>query len=487
MLRALYLFLFLFMVAVFLTVFFSDFLPLPLGNYASQRSMLSLLLAVVCPVVGAIWVVRVNWKGMVRGVPVIILSGLFILVSVPYGSVPYSWVEPGMYASFFLGFTLLGCFLAECRRSRQWAIILAYVAVLTSFFYGFVNLMIYCFALSEQAKNYSSYIPWGFINIRYWGHVATWLVPVFSLAAIIGPLQNQRLWRLICALAGALWWWIILVTAARGSIVGLVAGVLVVIVCFGRMASPWLKVFLSYFLYGLALWLLFSLLLPSLIIDDISLRGVNVTSSGRWPLFVEAWEMSLVNFPFGLGPQSWLTHEAITESYKALRRLGHPHNMYLMWAAEYGWLLIAGLMAMAVQAILFFWQRRTEVLAQGEYSSVLVLSGYTASVAAALTHAGVSAIFMAPGSMLVGFMVLCIFWGLISPSGGFISRYRRFSLCLVLAVFLMMACFGALWLREVANYYQAMVDDRDARYNGVIPTSVSPRFWRYGTFPRSQE
>jgi O-antigen ligase len=260
--------------------------------------------------------------------------------------------------------------------------------------------------------------------------------------------------------------------------------VLVAAVLIGRPALPWLKMFLRYLVYGVIAWFLLSVLIPSFLLDEVSLRALKADTSGRMPLFIEAWRMSLENFPLGMGPQSWLTHDILTEGYRQSPKFGHPHNMYLMWAAEYGWLSIGVLLLLVGQAVRLFWQRRDEVRAGENTDLALPLAAFTASVSAALLHAGVSAVFMAPGSMLIGFLVLCVFWALITPESRPVKprRPKARALAAVFVGLLVSApCF--YWLNEVAEYHEAMESDLEFYYENV-PAGTLPRFWFHGNFPR---
>ncbi len=469
---------------VFVSVLFADLLPLPLDGYASQRFLLVALLALGCALAGALWVSRCGWQGVKEIGPVFIVTSGFLLLAAPFGHAPYPWVEPGMYAAFFFGFVVIGNLAGSAERKYRWVVVLVYIATTTAAFYGATTIMVYLFALSDQVMNLSTFIPWGFVNIRYWSHVATWLMPLLALAPLIGPFRNQRLWQFFCAVAAGLWWWIVFLSSARGSMLGVAFGVLVVAVFIGRPTWPWLKVFLRYLAYGVLAWLVLSVLIPSLLLDldEVSLRTLKLDSSGRMPLFMEAWKMSLENVPFGMGPQSWLTHEVLTEDYRQSSKFGHPHNMYLMWAAEYGWLMIGALFILVGQAIGLFWQRRAEVLVRNDGAQALPLAAFTASVSAALLHAGVSAVFMAPGSMLVGFLVLCVFWALISPPRMTASRWTNARALSAVATMAILGFLAGFWLREVAVYHQAMEDDRDYHYENV-PYGTPPRFWYYGNFP----
>jgi len=471
-------------VAVFASVLFADFLSLPFGGYASQRFILVGLLGLAVSFAVVILVYRHGWALFGRIWSVVLVAGGFVLLALPFGEATYNWAEPGLYAAFFLGFVLAGSLPGSDKQRQYWVVVVVSVAAVSATFYGGATITVYLFALSDQVANLSNFIPWGFVSIRYWSHIATWLIPLLPLAVLIGPLQNQRLWRFLIALGAALWWWVVFLSSSRGSMLGLAFGALIAIVLIGRPSLPWLKMYLRYLAYGVIAWLLLSVLIPSFLLDELSLRALKADTSGRMPLFIEAWRMGLENFPFGMGPQSWLTHEILTEGYRKSPKFGHPHNMYLMWAAEYGWLLIGALLLLVGQAARLFWQRRGEVRAGENSDLALPLAAFTASVSAALLHAGVSAVFMAPGSMLIGFLVLSVFWSLIVPESGLIVPRRpkvRGGAAILAGLLIGMFCL--YWLNEVAGYHKAMEKDRESYFENV-PAGTLPRFWLHGNFPR---
>ena len=468
---------------VFVSVLFADLLLLPVGSYAFQRFVQVCLLAIVCSGAGALYISRYGIESTKQLWPMLIVSSSFVLLALPFRESPYAWVEPGLYAAFFFGFVAIGNLASSETTKHQWAVILVYCAVVAVAFYGATTIMVYLFALSDEVSQLSAFIPWGFVNIRYWSHIATWLMPLLPLAVLIGPLQNQRLWRFFCALGAAMWWWVIFLSTARGSMLGLIFGLLIAVAFIGRPSLPWVKVFVFYLGYGVLAWLLFSVLLPSVLLDEVTVRTLEVTSDGRMPLFVEAWRMSLENFPFGMGPQAWLTHKTLTNEYLQSSKFGHPHNMYLMWAAEYGWLMIGALLALVVQTIRLFWLRRLEFRSEKQSRNALILAGFTASVSAALLHAGASSVFIAPGSMLVGFLVLCVFWAFLLPTKVVSPQQGGGSRAVFAIAFISIGFLASLWLREVVNYYEAMLEDRNYHFE-TAPYGTPPRFWHYGMFPR---
>jgi len=473
-------------------VLFSDFIGSPFGGYADQRFVLSLISGLLIPVF--IFLYARNWPvrlGVVfrTVLPTLVLCFAWFFLVLPFRAQPYAWVEPGMYALFFLTSVTCGGYLAWTGSATRYARFLALMVAATCTFYGLASVNVYLFATFDGVTKLIDFIPWGFVNIRYWSHIATWCLPLIPLAVLVGPLKHVRIWRIAVLLGTGLWWWILFLTTARGSALGIAFGFVLAMLLFGRRAMPWLKVFVQYLAVGIVIWFLLSVLIPSFMEDGVQVRSIKTDSSGRTLLFVEAWEMSLQNFPFGMGPQSWLTHEPITEGYSHGKKFGHPHNMYLMWAAEYGWPLIAAMALVVFQAIRRFWKRRAELLECGDSEPVLLLAGFTASVSAALFHAGVSAVFMAPGSMLVGMFVLIAFWALIQPESIVVagqspsSPIPKSRIVIAVLVATAIAILWTLWANEVWQYYKDMRADESYYYEHESEGTL-PRFWFHGNFPR---
>jgi len=476
--------LYLSIISFFLLVLFADLMPISIGSYAFQRFFLSGFLGLLVTFLSGFLIYFYGFKSLAEIWPAAALSVGFILLSLRFDKTPFACVEPGLYALFFLGFVLSGRLPQQWEQKKGCLIILVGVTAIAAALYGATTITVYLFVMSDSVTDLSVYIPWGFVNIRYWSHVATWLLPLLPLAVLVGPLQKQRLWRFFVAIGAALWWWIVFLSSSRGTMLGVAFGVILVAILVGRPAVPWLRVFFKYLAYGVIAWFLLSVLIPSFLLDEVGMRALKTDTSGRAPLFFEAWRMSLIEFPFGLGPQSWLTHEIITDEYRKSPKFGHPHNMYLMWAAEYGWLLIVAALILAGQAMRLFWRRRNE-LAQNDVRA-LPLAAFTASVSAALMHAGVSAVFIAPGSMLIGFLVLSMFWALISDDLQ-LSKVRPTKTRTIFAVTVsgVFAALCLLWLGEVRAYHASMVDDEEFYYEN-IPSGTLPRFWLHGNYPRHE-
>lgn len=473
---------------------FVDFFSPPFGGYADQRFLLCGALIGLL-ILSFLILARSSdaFFGLLRSWPLLLFSSAFILLSVPFAGQEFIWVEPGLYALYFLVVALVGTLIAEKPYKNNLVFSFILVVSLLCFLYGAMTVNVYLFAINDHVQSLTDFIPWGFVNIRYWSHVATWVLPLVPAASIFLSLKKLHLWSALITIGAGLWWWVVILSMARGTMVALTFGAICAFIIFGRRALPWFRSLLQHILVGAVLWFSLSVLVPFLFYDlsEGALRSLKLHGSGRIPLLVEAWQMSLENLPFGMGPQSWLTHNPLTEAYQTMPRLGHPHNMYLMWAAEYGWLLILCLLGVALKVF-----RQLLVVSRQpvlETENLCLVVALVVSVCAALAHAAVSAVFIAPASMLVGLPVLVLFWATLKPfqmsrGPGFgcstesASRVRFF-FALVLFGSVLMAL---LWIKDVARYYEAMRDD-EVYYQDHSLGGLAPRFWFHGNFPRGAE
>ena len=281
---------------------FAGLIPIGAGNYSEQRFLLCLVIwLTVClclakTVAGRKHAAGIGWLPWLLPLILIFLSGELY---------PANYhVEPLMFALFFLGCCLFSGHLSQSEslwlKLGRVLTVIAFVALI----YGFIALMNYALALQDGNADIDTVLTWGFPNIRYWSHLASWLIPLIAAAQRSGSLSTLPAVRGVFVLAGALWWWILLSTSARGSAFGLLVGSIVVVVLFRRYSLDWLRSLGVQLLVGGSLWLVLTFLLPLWLFDSVDLRAISASSSGRIPLWIEAWNMSLVNFPFGLGPQS---------------------------------------------------------------------------------------------------------------------------------------------------------------------------------------
>jgi len=472
-------------------VLFSDFMPLPIDSYAAKRWFLIFTLASL--VVVSLFLIMIGKlppkRWLVVDLSLLIIIWLVLLYH-SYGltSSPYGLSEAAMYGAFFSSFVLMGHALFQSNfYERAWTIFLL-VSVGACFLYAMMTLTVYGFAIADGQTNLVPFIPWGFVSMRYWSHAATWMLPLFPVALLIGPFKASALWKVMVLLTMAIWWWVIFLSSARGSTIGIAVGLGLVLLLFGRSSLGWAKELIKGFAGGVILWALLSVAVPELLFGETQVRGLKTDNSDRIPQILEAWAMSLQHFPLGMGAQSWLTHDILTSQYDLTKKFGHPHNMYLMWAAEYGWLLVALVLVLVAFAAVRVFVKRRQLLNNDDSVSVSRLVAITASVSAALFHAGVSAVFMAPASMLVGLLVLTLFWceiQLNSPSYDVPANNAKCKCSLagglLLTGFVVIAYH---WFVNVSDYHKAMRKDVQFYEENAFKGHL-PRFWFHGYFPRN--
>ena len=481
-------FCFLFVIAVALSLF-GSLLPFPSGGFSIQRSFLCVLI-VLLGVLGA-WAFLTTpgfieenlWPlTMVLSIGGLIFAHAFISNS------HFRWIEPGLYVGFLGCIVLFGGLLGKSLSLKSLLEPMSVILGACVALYGAMSLNYYGFSLSDRDVKIADHLPWGFVNIRYWSQVATWLLPLLPLALINGLARRSRLWVLLVVLGGAIWIWMILLSSARGTVVSLLVGTVCAFVIFRHAVLPWLKLFGLLLLCGGIFWLVLSGLMPALLGVSFEGRELSIGSSGRWVLWQEAFAMSLQSFPFGQGPQAWLTHEPLTEAYRGSKAFGHPHNMYLMWAAEYGWLVVCLIFGMFAWMAHRLFKLRNLMGVNARSRDEVVLCGVTVSVASALCHASISAVFVAPASMLIGLFVLIVFYAMLqSPQSALnkgrssmVRRYPAWTFCCLFIV----SAMSLWWLSGVYQYHQAMVRDLPV-YLEQPANAYFPRFWYHGYFPRT--
>ncbi len=461
--------------------FFSDFIPTPHGAYADQRFILCLSLILLVAL--GMHSIKLRSSKVIILIPLI---GSFIIGGLMSFNNPFNWVEPVLYCLFFVAIVLIGHYIFVHNMQVDLSRVFIVLSVIVCFFYASLTLMLYVFSLEQNLATFADVMPAGFVNIRYWSHTATWLLPLFPLAILYYHGSKYRIWHCMVMFTAAIWWWLAIHMMSRGSIFSLSIATLIILIMFKSLALPWLKLMLVYLALGILTWFLLSYVVPEWILnlETTLLREVNTSTSGRLPLWEEAWAMSLQNFPFGMGAQSWLTHELISESYKASHKFGHPHNMYLMWAAEYGWLCIMSLLGLVIWAL---WKLKRQAASFSKTSTPKseVLIAFSVAVFAGFIHASVSAVLIVPASMMLALGVLTVFWSLILPDLDNTHKIDLTSTSKVKPLFfvLVFGLFAMIWLLNVWNYHQAMVADL-ATEEGARAQYMMPRFWVYGNYPR---
>lgn len=400
-------------------------------------------------------------------------AGWLALVTWHYRHLPYSWLELYQLAVFVPAFMLAGWVLAQ----RLWLdkVIFSFIHVLpvVAFFYAAGCIYTYIFALLDQQPRLATFLPWGFLNIRYWSQVASWALPLLPLSLLISPLKNNPRWKFLVYFTMAIWVWVLILSTARGSMFSLIVSFALCFLIFKGQCKEWLIILLKAIALGVVVWGVLSLLVHPYFVEDGQLRNFSVTSSGRTTLWKEALAMSWQNFPFGMGPFSWVTHSYFTEGARALPLFGHPHNHILLWAAEYGWLSIVPLLGIAGYIV-----KRLRLLIRSNKIG-LVHIAFLSSVLAACSHSLLSAVFITPYSLMFGLAVLALFWGLLHGNPKVEANEKP---CIAPLVFKVTAValflLGGYWIAFTYDYYvqsNIVIEENIQSVRGMN----SPRFFEH--------
>lgn len=356
-------------------------------------------------------------------------------------------------------------------------------AVLAIFIYAFLGGMGVVFWYAAGVGSFIDYLPWGFYNIRLWSHCATWLLPVVATAiAIRSPLWGK--WRYAAALFGlSFWWFLVLGSWARGTALAvLISGLLIWMVVPRDLTRLLFRAQVKAFLGGVVLWGVFIHLIPALLVSDINGGNlIRLGDSGRIDLWRMALDMSMIDFPFGLGPLSYakLSGDQVFAS---------PHSSVLLWAAEYGWLTVL-LFTIAVAAVFQKFFQATRRLTSC-HDDNLLLVGLGWSLIAALGHSLVSGVLSAPASMLIG--LVCTAFFLASLNNAQTSFNRRASTRvgsvhrpMLAKLIALVACVLAapLFLSYTYEFWREMRADLPV-FLVEKHQPLGPRFWLHGQFPR---
>lgn len=303
----------------------------------------------------------------------------------------------------------------------------------------------------------------GFTNFRFLNHLHTWSVPIM----IGGYLKFREVlipgFRIMSLLILSMWWSLIFASGARGTSLGLLVSLIIVLILHKREALKYLKYFLLTATLGLAIYFLGF----ELFHDKGAHTIVRDSTSGRLDLWTAAIKYIVEKPIFGLSPM-------LFSDINNPSQISSPHNMYLLWAAEWG--IPAILLLLYIGFKLFKkWIDYTKTKVTAFNISL------TASVIAVLVHSNVSGIFITPLSQLLGCFIVSIMIGtyykdqdeiILMPIGGFKLSQK--------------VILGALLIINLATFsiFISHIPDlkerRDHFKTEMNETRMYPRFWDQG-------
>jgi putative inorganic carbon (hco3(-)) transporter len=321
----------------------------------------------------------------------------------------------------------------------------------------------------------------GFSNIRHFNHVETVGLPLLALMYLLTPRGARLRWLWMAT--AIIWWADLFLTAGRGTMVGIMAACIVLLITRGRSALPMLRTVLMSGLAGAVVYVVFFVLVPKAVgmlpfgeLPNMISRSVTDPASGRtflWKLAVSLIE----SHPWlGVGPIHFAHYAS------SLRVGAHPHDWMLQIGAEWGLPALFGLciaLALAARSVLATGAR----IEQGDSANNNMLAAWVLAGAALLVDGMVSGVLVMPQSQLTItlFIALAAGWTWArnpeTPRSGSQWQGRVLSVVTLLAVAAMVLGTAPQFADKLAKRPQTPAE---AKANGT--EYGWPRQWMWGYF-----
>ena len=308
-----------------------------------------------------------------------------------------------------------------------------------------------------------------FSNRRFFGQVASMLVPLLAYPLLCGKLSKRARVAVFALLA--VWWMLVIVSGTRGTWAALLLASVILALWAWRAVWPWLKLQLGAFSLGALLFLVLFVWLPWLIGQDASIEGrlSNLSAlNGRAELWTLAWAQMQEHPWLGIGPMHLA---AIRNNFGA-----HPHNAALQMAAEWGVPAALALILPAMAGMLHLLAR----LRQREVAPSVLLVCLTTSLLAAGVQSMVDGVIVIPYTqtllaLVAGWSLGVYFRDVVETS--VISASHMMRLVIPVVSILALAALLNGVFPEALNRVEVTQAYVDA--GKLIP----PRYWGVGWIP----
>jgi O-antigen ligase len=306
-----------------------------------------------------------------------------------------------------------------------------------------------------------------FGNVRFFSQYQAYTLPLLVVPLI--ALNIPFRWRAMAFMLLAIWWALHFATGTRSVWFALIVTALFMIMLLRAQARRWLLWQFFAMLIGGGIYLAFDYFTAdnSLYgLGSITKRGLD--DSGRWALWLRAFEMIKDHPLLGIGPMNF--------AFNNFSIAAHPHNSVLHIAAEYGLpaVLIAGYLVVILLKRAVGWCSKSTYRENQQINVAL-----TASLACGLCDSLLSGNIIMPQSQVMLFMV----------GGWLVGRNQTVALkaeelqpirnnwragTLIVTVLVLIT----IQLKSMQSYYLHMKGQQFA-----VPEHAHPRFWNNGHWP----
>ena len=334
------------------------------------------------------------------------------------------------------------------------------------FVYFYQMLIIFFLGLSDGPKPDEGAIVHHMSNKRFLNHLQVLTFPLLLVFSLRSQFQIQRR---LCFCVAVLSISILFFLSARAAIASLFISTLIIL--FLLPDRGLLRRCLLVAIVGFLFFMLFFKGLPALIygLSEVPM-AIKSHSSGRWALWAESLLLLKEHWLLGVGGMQY--------GYWSQLGFGHPHNLVLQIALEYG----VPVLLIVLFFVGRFLMRLTRMLRENQFSSFQV--GCYWAFVATLGVAMFSGVWVAPLTQLLLVMIVA---PLIGP---YVSSYEApqpankaiklklpgWSLKFVLL--LMIIYFVVLLFNEIERHHESI------DYSTIEKPLYAPRFWQESTWPK---
>lgn len=352
------------------------------------------------------------------------------------------------------------------------------ICLLYAFKVAVVYVSVFVIGVQPDAGDFTP----GFSNYRFFNHTQTATLPLLVALSVLAPRGARIRWA--WSLLAAMWWALIAVTSARGTLFGLGVGCMVALALRGRHAGAFLKAMALTAVGGALIYALFFFLIPEAAgyqpfgeFAHTVARTVADPGSGRMALWRRAVELIAQHPLLGAGPLHFAHYESGPQF------AAHPHDWVLQIGAEWGLpalLCLCVAIGTGARAL----ARSGARIAAGDGRNQAILAALLVAGAAILADGLVSGVLVMPQSQLaiVLYIGCAVGWsralGAAPASAPLPAAWRVGATVAVAAAILGLA--GGVWPEIVDRVSGEPLTAQQAAANHG--TQYWPRLWAAGFF-----
>lgn len=298
-----------------------------------------------------------------------------------------------------------------------------------------------------------------FLNRRFFNHVQTYTFPILLGTFVIAEIKQKVWFKNILLFLISFWWMLLFASGGRGTIFGFSLGFILLFIFFKRDVRHYIRVLLKSIFFGFTLYFILFLFLPE---ESNNQSLIRSSSSGRYQIWVYAFQLWLDNPILGIGPYGFSKINDIVD-------IATTHNVILTLMTEWG-------VIVTIISIFFIWSLlKTSRYNYNKYNdSTFKQVQYLSicwSLYSGLFHALVSGIYETPLGQMWGVVLISWIMG-INQTHSSLDNYnfkidKKYVSLIIILMLTIILCFLIFKLEFPSDLGK--------------PINF-PRFWEQGKF-----